>query len=117
MGITARLPCAAGLVLMLVAPLLVLAAPRSEAVAVLARPGGSTAETTRIVAAARGEIIRASAAGLIVARSDEAGFVQRLYGAGAWLVLDPIVAGGCGPSIPDPTKRSAPSLSLAADPR
>lgn len=30
-----------------------------------------------------------------IARSEEAGFVGRLYAAGAWLVLDADQAGGC----------------------
>ncbi|MCW5704050.1 MAG: hypothetical protein KIT82_15880 [Bradyrhizobium sp.] len=32
---------------------------------------------------------------ITIARSEEAGFVGRLYAAGAWLVLDADQAGGC----------------------
>lgn len=107
-----RLRDTAGLVLLLLAPLLVVAVPRSEAVAVLGRPGGGIAEAAAIVTAAGGTLVRAGAAGLVVARSSEAGFVGRLYGAGAWLVLDPVVAGGCGPG-PDRYDASSPSPSPA----
>ncbi|MCF4128174.1 hypothetical protein [Methylobacterium sp. SyP6R] len=107
-----RLRDGAGLLLLLLAPLLVVAVPRSEAVAVLGRPGSGIAEAAGIVAAAGGVLVRTGAAGLVVARSSEAGFVGRLYGAGAWLVLDPVVAGGCGPG-PDPQDASSPSPSAA----
>ncbi len=91
------------LLFLILTPFLVVAAPRSEAVAVLGRPGGGIGETVAIVAAAGGELVRPGPAGLVVARSDAPGFVRRLYDAGAWLVLDPLVAGGCGPSAPAAT--------------
>ncbi|WP_053081585.1 hypothetical protein [Methylobacterium aquaticum] len=107
-----RLQDGAGLLLLLLAPLAVVAVPRSETVAVLGRPGGGTAEAAAIVVAAGGTLVRTGAAGVVVARSPEAGFVGRLYGAGAWLVLDPIVAGGCAPG-PDRPDDSSPSPSPA----
>jgi hypothetical protein len=48
-----------------------------------------------------------------IARSDDAGFVARLYAAGALLVLDAEQAGGCSglpPSSSLRAKRSNPSL-------
>jgi hypothetical protein len=32
---------------------------------------------------------------IVVVRSDAPGLIHRLYGAGAWLVIDPDVFGGC----------------------
>ncbi|TGD94284.1 hypothetical protein [Methylobacterium nonmethylotrophicum] len=108
MDARARLRDGAGLLLLLLTPLLVVALPRSETVAVLGRPGGGARDAVAIVAAAGGTLLRAGGAGLVVARSDEAGFVRRLYGAGAWLVLDPAVAGGCDP-VAMPKNPSPPS--------
>jgi len=48
-----------------------------------------------------------------IARSDDAGFVARLYAAGALLVLDAEQAGGCSGLPPNSSlraKRSNPSL-------
>ncbi|KMO36527.1 hypothetical protein VQ02_15195 [Methylobacterium variabile] len=109
-----RLRDGAGLVLLLLAPFLVVAVPHSDTVAVLGRPGGGVAGAAAIVAAAGGRLLGTGATGLVVARSDEAGFVRRLYGAGAWLVLDPAVAGGCGPPARD-AKPDAPSPSPSPD--
>lgn len=109
-----RLTDGAGLLLLILVPFLVAAAPRSDAVAVLGRPGGGIGETVAIVVAAGGRLVRPGPGGLVVARSEEPGFVRRLYGAGAWLVLDPLVAGGCGSSTPAGTSRNPlPSPSTA----
>ncbi|MBY0298177.1 MAG: hypothetical protein K2X71_19455 [Methylobacterium sp.] len=79
-------------------PLGLAAMPCGPVVAVLGPPG----DIGRIVARAGGAILRAGAAGnLLVARSDAPGFTLRLYAAGAWLVLDPMAAGGCEP-LPRP---------------
>ncbi len=95
--------CMAGVVLVLLCPLLVLAAPRSESVAVVGGPSRTLHEMASIVAGAGGDILRASGAGnVIIARSNEPGFVLRLYAGGAWLVLDPIVATLCGVDAPSP---------------
>jgi hypothetical protein len=62
------------------------------------------------IAKANGRII-ASNDYITIARSDDAGFVARLYAAGALLVLDAEQAGGCtglSPSLR--AKRSNPSL-------
>ncbi|BCM85977.1 hypothetical protein [Methylobacterium indicum] len=113
MAARSRLQDGTGLLLLTLAPFLVVALPRSDAVAVLGRPGAGIGEAAAIVAAAGGRLVRAGPAGLVVARSEAPGFVRRLYGAGAWLVLDPLVAGGCGPSPPATSRHSPPSPSTA----
>jgi hypothetical protein len=55
---------------------------------------GSPAEALAIIARANGRVLAASNY-VTFARSDEAGFVTRLYAAGALLVLDAEQAGGC----------------------
>jgi hypothetical protein len=74
---------------------------------------GPPAEALAIIARANG-LILASNDYVSIARSDEAGFVARLYAAGALLVLDAEQAGGCSGLQPNPTaslraKRSNPS--------
>jgi len=54
-------------------------------------PGG---EGARVVVAAGGSLLRADGF-LVIARSDDPGFVRRLYAEGALLVLDAEDAGGC----------------------
>jgi hypothetical protein len=64
------------------------------------------------VAKAGGRIL-ASNNYVTIARSDDAGFVARLYAAGALLVLDAEQAGGCSGLPPNSSlraKRSNPSL-------
>lgn len=64
---------------------------------------GPQAQTIAAIVEARGQILRAYGY-VTLARSDQAGFVGRLYSAGALLVLDADQAGGCtGP----PPKRAA----------
>ena len=66
-----------------------------------------------VIAKANGRIL-ASNDYVTIARSDDAGFVARLYAAGALLVLDAEQAGGCSGLRPAPSlraKRSNPSLS------
>ena len=55
---------------------------------------GPPAQALAIVAKANGRILAANDY-VTIARSDEAGFVARLYAAGALLVLDAEQAGGC----------------------
>ena len=55
---------------------------------------GSPAEALTIIAKANGRVLAASNY-VTFARSDDAGFVARLYAAGALLVLDAEQAGGC----------------------
>ena len=72
--------------------------PQSQALAAIARANGR---------------ILASNDYFTIARSDDAGFVARLYAAGALLVLDAEQAGGCSGLPPDSSlraKRSNPSL-------
>jgi hypothetical protein len=66
--------------------------PQSQALAVIAKAGGR---------------ILASNDYVTIARSDDAGFVARLYAAGALLVLDAEQAGGCSGLSP---KRSTAQL-------
>jgi len=75
---------------------------------------GPQAEALAAVVQANGRILSSNDY-VTIARSDEAGFVARLYAAGAMLVLDAEQAGGCSglpsaaPSLR--AKRSNPSIS------
>lgn len=81
----------------LLTPLALLAIPRSETVALVGRPGSETGAVIRMVAEAGGSILSVGGRpDVVIARSDRAGFVGRLYAAGARLVLDGGLAGGCG---------------------
>jgi hypothetical protein len=55
---------------------------------------GPPSQTLTAIARANGRIL-ASNGYFTIARSDDAGFVARLYAAGALLVLDAEQAGGC----------------------
>ena len=55
---------------------------------------GSPTEALSIIAKANGRVLAANRY-VTFARSDDAGFVTRLYAAGALLVLDAEQAGGC----------------------
>ncbi|MBR1274639.1 hypothetical protein [Bradyrhizobium sp. AUGA SZCCT0283] len=76
---------------------------------------GPPSQALAAIAKANGRIL-ASNNYVTIARSDDAGFVVRLYAAGALLVLDAEQAGGCSglpPSRPASSlraKRSNPSL-------
>lgn len=86
-----------GGVVALVTPLALLAAPRSPTVVLVGPAGSDTGEMIRMVAAAGGSILNVGGRpDVVIARSDSPGFVVRLYAAGAWLVLDGGLAGGCG---------------------
>lgn len=81
----------------LITPLALLAVPRSDTVALVGRAGADTSEGVRIVAEAGGSVLNVGGRpDIVIARSDSPGFVGRLYGAGARLVLDGRLAGGCG---------------------
>ena len=81
----------------LVVPLMLLAAPRSDVVALVRGPGSDAADLARVVAEAGGSIVNVGGRpDILIARSESDGFVGRLYAAGAWLVLDGRLAGGCG---------------------
>jgi hypothetical protein len=64
---------------------------------------GPPARALAAVVKADGRILTSSSY-VTIARSDDAGFVARLYAAGALLVLDAEQAGGCGGL---PPKRAA----------
>ena len=67
---------------------------------------GPSSRALAAVAGANGRIL-ASSGYVTIARSDDAGFVARLYAAGALLVLDAEQAGGCSGL---PPKRIAAQL-------
>lgn len=71
--------------------------PRSAGeVAVFAAPWQPAAAAMAIVARADGRLVRTGFADwVVVAASDDAAFIQRLYAAGAWIVADPAAAGAC----------------------
>ena len=74
---------------------------------------GPPSQALAAIARANGRIL-ASNDYVTIARSDDAGFVARLYAAGALLVLDAEQAGGCSGLPPNSSlraKRSNPSLS------
>ena len=76
---------------------------------------GPPAQALAVIAKANGRVLAASDY-VTFARSDDAGFVARLYAAGALLVLDAEQAGGCSGLPPNPitslrAQRSNPSLS------
>lgn len=68
----------------------------SSHVAVLVAPGSEPAEAVAVVARAGGEIVAPTGRDwAVVARSDDADFVTRLYAAGALVVVDALLAAGC----------------------
>lgn len=76
-------------------PALALAAPTSDEVAVVGLRQDEAA-VMALVARAGGVVVRGVGSNIVVVvRSDQPGFVWRLYREGAWLVLNPLVAGGC----------------------
>jgi len=85
--------------------------PPGKSMAVIGPPSQALA----VIAKANGRIL-ASNDYFTIARSDDAGFVARLYAAGALLVLDAEQAGGCSGLPPSRAasslraKRSNPSL-------
>jgi hypothetical protein len=76
---------------------------------------GPPSQTLAVIAKANGRIVTSNDY-VTIARSDDAGFVARLYAAGALLVLDAEQAGGCSGLPPLRAtsslraKRSNPSL-------
>ncbi len=96
--------------------LLAMLAPLAAAVSALVAPAGSgpvaalfppwwSERDSVEAAAAAGPVIRLGGVGfiVIVAQPDR----RRLRQAGAWLLLDPIVAGLCSPSVPQTVTRTA----------
>jgi hypothetical protein len=74
-----------------------MAAPRANAdLAVAVSPFADPARVFAVVAAADGRVLRPSRFGWVVlVAAGRPDMVTALYGAGAWLVFDPRVAGGC----------------------
>ena len=65
-------------------------------VAVVFAPWGSPTDALKRVAAADGLVLREGAFGnILVTRSDSPDFIDRLYRAGAWAVLNPVAFSGC----------------------
>jgi len=65
------------------------------------------AQTAGLVATAGGDIVDFGAiANVIIAHSENPGFVLALYRAGAWLVIDPVRLRGCLEFARDSTRRS-----------
>jgi len=75
---------------------------RGKSMAIIGPPSQALA----VIARAEGRVL-ASSDYVTIARSDDAGFVARLYAAGALLVLDAEQAGGCSGL---PPKRVAAQL-------
>jgi hypothetical protein len=69
---------------------LTFASPPGKSMAIIGPP----AQALAAIASANGHVL-ASSNYLTIARSEDAGFVARLYAAGALLVLDAEQAGGC----------------------
>ncbi len=67
-----------------------------QQMAVIAPPWYSTGQTIALVAAAGGRVVETGQfANILVAYSDDSHFSSALYGAGAWLVVDPVQLRGC----------------------
>jgi hypothetical protein len=64
--------------------------------AVVAPPWYNLTQTVGLVATAGGDIVDlGSIAVVVIAHSENPGFVRALYRAGAWLVIDPVGLRGC----------------------
>lgn len=64
--------------------------------AVIAAPWWSLSRTAELVGAAEGDILDVGGLpNVVIAHSDDPGFVAALYRRGAWLVLDPVLLRGC----------------------
>jgi hypothetical protein len=65
-------------------------------VAVVTAPWWGLMRTVEMIGAADGTILDAGGLpNVVIAHSDDPGFVDALYRAGAWLVLDPVLLRGC----------------------
>ena len=83
--------------------LAVSAPPRSGQAAVLFDPGLSRAETLARLSGAGADLVRfGQAPGLVIVDLPEPG-PSALRSAGAWLVFDPLVLGGCAPASQTPS--------------
>lgn len=76
-------------------------------VAVVAPPWYNGAATARLVTAAGGDLIALSGPrNIVIARSQDTGFVATLYRAGAWLVLRSLSQAACVGSRRAPPERT-----------
>jgi hypothetical protein len=84
------------LMLLALTPFLALAAPGSDKVAVIGSPWTDERGMIAIIARANGLTVESGGhANVMIARSPDADFAQRLYHAGAWLVLSSGLVSGC----------------------
>jgi hypothetical protein len=68
--------------------------------AVLFPPRVTIETAASLVASAGGDLVDSSRfSNLVIATSDRPGFAHALYKVGAWLVMDPVVARGCGSAL------------------
>jgi hypothetical protein len=82
--------------LVLAAVTVVAAAPRPGPVLVLTSPGSTAASSAAVVLRAGGRFVASTGRDwILLAEGDDPGFVDRLYGAGALLVLDGHAFRGC----------------------
>jgi hypothetical protein len=71
-----------------------------QELAVLFPPRIDIETAASLVASAGGELVDSTRfPNIVIATSDMPGFTHALYKVGAWLVMDPIVAHGCGAAI------------------
>lgn len=72
-------------------------APRSGgSVAVISPPWWSQRDTMDLITRANGFLVRQGAwSWVVIAASTDRDFIGQLYAAGAWIVADPVAAGGC----------------------
>jgi hypothetical protein len=92
------LPAAALLLSSVFATLLIGLAPAAgqTQLAVIAPPWWNLMQTAEMVGAAEGDVVDIGGLpNVVIAHSDDPGFVAALYRRGAWLVLDPVLLRGC----------------------
>ncbi len=113
-----RVTAAVGLFFLvsLVGPMALAFAPSDPTeVAVVFPPWHSPARMVDDVAAAQARVVRQGAfAEILVVVSDRPGLVARLYGRGAWVVLDPHAFGGC--LVGGPARSVSRATGLARTP-
>jgi hypothetical protein len=96
------IPAALLLLLTLSAAAIASVAPAKGAheVAVLLSPRTGLSEAANIIGRAGGELVAdGEFPNLVIAFSTRSDFAAALYRAGAWLVLDPLAAHGCGGTV------------------
>jgi hypothetical protein len=106
-----------GGVIAIAVPMALLAVPLSDTVAVVGASQDDAAVLVRIVADAGGSVLSLGARpNIVIARAETGGFVRRLYGAGARLVLDGRLARFCGrpPQPATLTSRPLPGPGTSA---